>query len=53
MAHSSSSKKREKEDTDSDSKDEVNRDPDSMHAEITRLNGLNFKAHNFAVEWHC
>jgi hypothetical protein len=40
MAHSSSSKKGEKEDTDSDSEDEVNRDPDSLHVEITRLNGL-------------
>jgi hypothetical protein len=40
MAHSSSSKKSEKEDTDSDSEDEVNRDPDSLLAEITRLNGL-------------
>jgi hypothetical protein len=40
MAHSSSSKKDEKEDTDSDSEDEVNRDPDSLLAEITRLNGL-------------
>jgi phage shock protein A len=40
MAHSSSSKKGEKEDTDSDSEDEVNRDPDSLLAEITRLNGL-------------
>jgi hypothetical protein len=40
MAHSSSSKKGEKEDTDSYSKDEVNRDPDSLLAEITRLNGF-------------
>jgi hypothetical protein len=40
MAHSSSSKKDEKEDTDSDSEDEVNRDPDALLAEITRLNGL-------------
>jgi hypothetical protein len=40
MAHSSSSKKSEKEDTDYDSEDEVNRDPDSLLAEITRLNGL-------------
>jgi hypothetical protein len=40
MAHSSSSKKSEKEDTDSDSEDEVNLDPDSLLAEITRLNGL-------------
>jgi hypothetical protein len=40
MAHSSSSKKSEKEDTDFDSEDEVNRDPDSLLAEITRLNGL-------------
>jgi hypothetical protein len=40
MAHSSSSKKGEKEDIDSDSEDEVNRDPDSLLAEITRLNGL-------------
>jgi hypothetical protein len=40
MAHSSSSKKSEKEDTDSDSEDEVNRDPDSLLAEITRLNCL-------------
>jgi hypothetical protein len=40
MAHSSRSKKGEKEDTDSDSEDEVNRDPDSLLAEITRLNGL-------------
>jgi hypothetical protein len=40
MAHSSSSKKSEKEDIDSDSEDEVNRDPDSLIAEITRLNGL-------------
>jgi flagellar basal body-associated protein FliL len=40
MAHSSSSKKSDKKDSDSDSKDEVNRDPDSLLAEITRLNGL-------------
>jgi hypothetical protein len=40
MAHSSSSKKSEKEDTDSDSEDEVNRDLDSLLAEITRLNDL-------------
>jgi hypothetical protein len=40
MAHNSSSKKDEKEDTDSDSEDEVNRDPDALLAEITRLNGL-------------
>jgi hypothetical protein len=40
MAHSSSSKKSEKEDSNSDSEDEVNRDPDSFLAEITRLNGL-------------
>jgi hypothetical protein len=40
MAHSSSSKKSEKEYTDSDLEDEVNRDPDSLLAEITRLNGL-------------
>jgi phage shock protein A len=40
MAHSSSSKKSEKEDTVSDLEDEVNRDPDSLLAEITRLNGL-------------
>jgi hypothetical protein len=40
MAHSSSSKKSEKEDTDFDSEDEVNRDPDSLLTEITRLNGL-------------
>jgi peptidoglycan hydrolase CwlO-like protein len=40
MAHSSSSKKSEKEDTDSDLEDEVNGDPDSLLAEITRLNGL-------------
>jgi hypothetical protein len=40
MAHSSSSKKSEKEDSDSDLDDEVNRDPDSFLAEITRLNGL-------------
>jgi DNA repair exonuclease SbcCD ATPase subunit len=40
MAHSSSSKKSEKEDNDSDSEDEVNRDPDTLLAEITRLNGL-------------
>jgi DNA repair exonuclease SbcCD ATPase subunit len=40
MAHSSSSKKSKKEDSDSDSEDEVNRDPDSLLAEITRLNGL-------------
>jgi hypothetical protein len=40
MAHSSSSKKSEKEDSDSDSEDEVNRDPDSLLAEIARLNGL-------------
>jgi phage shock protein A len=40
MAHSSSSKKDKKEDTDSDSEDEVNRDPDALLAEITRLNGL-------------
>jgi hypothetical protein len=40
MAHSSSSKKSKKEDTDFDSEDEVNRDPDSLLAEITRLNGL-------------
>jgi hypothetical protein len=40
MAHSSSSKKSEKEDTDSDSEDEVNRDPESLLAEITRLNDL-------------
>jgi hypothetical protein len=40
MAHSSSCKKSEKEDNDSDSEDEVNRDPDSLLAEITRLNGL-------------
>jgi chromosome segregation ATPase len=40
MAHSSSSKKSEKEDNDSDSKDEVNRDPGSLLAEINRLNGL-------------
>jgi hypothetical protein len=40
MAHSSSRKKDEKEDTDSDSEDEVNRDPDALLAEITRLNGL-------------
>jgi phage shock protein A len=40
MAHSSSSKNDEKEDTDSDSEDEVNRDPDSLLAEITGLNGL-------------
>jgi hypothetical protein len=39
MAHSSSSKKSKKEDSDSDSEDEVNRDPDSLLAEITRLNG--------------
>jgi hypothetical protein len=40
MAHSSSSKKSAKENSDSDSEDEVNRDPDSLLAEITRLNGL-------------
>jgi hypothetical protein len=40
MAHSSSSKKNEKEDTDSDSEDDVKCDPDSLLAEITRLNGL-------------
>jgi hypothetical protein len=40
MAHSSSSKKSETENSDSDSEDEVNRDPDSLLAEITRLNGL-------------
>jgi hypothetical protein len=40
MAQSSRSKKGEKEDTDSDSEDEVNRDPDSLLVEITRLNGL-------------
>jgi hypothetical protein len=40
MAHSSSSKKSKKEYTDSDLEDEVNRDPDSLLAEITRLNGL-------------
>jgi hypothetical protein len=40
MAHSSRSKKGEKEDNDSDAEDEVNRDPDSLLAEITRLNGL-------------
>jgi hypothetical protein len=40
IAQSSSSKKDEKEDTDSDSKDEVNRDPESLLVEITRLNGL-------------
>jgi hypothetical protein len=40
MAHSSSRKKSEKEDSDSDLEDEVNRDPDSLLAEITRLNGL-------------
>jgi phage shock protein A len=40
MAHSSSSKKSEKEDSDSDSEDEVNHDPDSLLAEITRLNGF-------------
>jgi chromosome segregation ATPase len=40
MAHSSSSKKSDKEDSDSDSEDEVNRDLDSLLAEITRLNGL-------------
>jgi hypothetical protein len=40
MAHSSSSKKDEKEDTDSDPEDEVNRDPDALLAEISRLNGL-------------
>jgi phage shock protein A len=40
MAHSSSSKKSEKEDNDFDSEDEVNRDPDSLLAEITRWNGL-------------
>jgi hypothetical protein len=40
MAHSSTSKKSEKEDIDSDSEDEVNRDPDSLLAEITRLNSL-------------
>jgi hypothetical protein len=40
MAHSSSSKKSEKKDTDSDSEDEVNHDPDSLLAGITRLNGL-------------
>jgi hypothetical protein len=40
MAHSSSSKKSKKEDSDSDLEDEVNRDPDSFLAEITRLNGL-------------
>jgi hypothetical protein len=40
MAHSSSSKNDEKEDTDSDSEDEVNRGPDALLAKITRLNGL-------------
>jgi hypothetical protein len=40
MAHSSSSKKSEKENSDLDSEDEVNCDPDSLLAEITRLNGL-------------
>jgi hypothetical protein len=40
MAYSSSRKKSEKEDSDPDSEDEVNRDPDSLLAEITRLNGL-------------
>jgi hypothetical protein len=40
MVHSSSSKNDEKEDTDSDSEDEVNRDPDALLAEITRFNGL-------------
>jgi hypothetical protein len=40
MDHSSSSKKSDKEDIDSDSEDEVNRDPDSLLAGITRLNGL-------------
>jgi hypothetical protein len=40
MAHSSSSKKSEKEDSDPDLEDEVNRDPDSLLAKITRLNGL-------------
>jgi hypothetical protein len=40
MAHSSSSKMSVKEDSDSDSEDEVNRDPDSLLAEIARLNGL-------------
>jgi hypothetical protein len=39
MAHRSSSKKDEKEDTDSDSEDEVNRDPNALLAKITRLNG--------------
>jgi hypothetical protein len=40
MAHSSSSKKSKKEYSDSDLEAEVNRDPDSLLAEITRLNGL-------------
>jgi hypothetical protein len=40
MAHNSSSKKSDNEDSDSDSEDEVNRDSDSLLAEITRLNGL-------------
>jgi hypothetical protein len=40
MAHSSSIKKSDKEDNDSDSEDEVNCDPDSLLAEIARLNGL-------------
>jgi hypothetical protein len=40
LAHSSSSKKSDKEDSDSDSEDEVNRDTDSLLAEITRWNGL-------------
>jgi hypothetical protein len=40
MDHSSSRNKDAKEDTDSNSEDEVNRDPEAFLAEIIRLNGL-------------
>jgi hypothetical protein len=40
MAHSSASKKSNKDDTDSDSEDEVNNDPTFLVAENARLNEL-------------